>query len=460
MARSHFRIVLPATVSVVSACGGDDPPTPATPATSLAFAAAPTAALEGVALTPAIRIEARNAAGRLATAPAEITIEATSPGGAVLLSGTRTRTTRNGTASFGDLVIDAPGRSFALVAKAPGLPPVTSQPFDVFLHFKQISSGHTSACGLTHRNVTWCWGDNSLSRLGVGDDVSRSAPARVLTDLRFDTISSGGIQQCGRLSSNDVLCWGGRHPTPTPVAGRKFTWVASGSGSCGVATGGALLCWNGPEGAAVITPSLIDNGPFRVSATYLYICAIDMNQRAFCQGGNDKGELGFVGPGAARFTQPVSNVRLTSISPGTHHACGVDVDGVGWCWGDNTDGQVGSASVGAFASVPTRVDGNRRFRSISVGIGHTCGLATDGSGWCWGYGAMGQLGNGTTGQSKVPVRVIAPVPFVNLDAGGYFGCAIGNDGFTYCWGNNNNGELADGTTVPKSTAQRVVAPPS
>ena len=451
--------LLAAFVSVFGACGGDDnAPTPTTPATSIAFTVAPTAALEGVPFAPAVRVEARDAAGSTASAPIDITIEVRSPVGAVALSGTRTLTTRNGIASFDDLVVNSVGRSFTLVASAPGLPSVTSQPFDTHLHFKQISSGQTSACGLTYRNVTWCWGSNALSALGVGDDQPRYAPARVLTDLRFDTISAGGVQQCGRLPSNDVYCWGMQHTKPTLVTGRKFTWVSSGNGSCGIDMGGALLCWNGPDGAPVITPTLIDNGPFRVSAMGYYICAIDMSQRGFCQGGNTRGELGFAGPGSSRFTQPVTGVRLTSIAPSNLHACGIDVDGVGWCWGTNTFGQVGSASVGESTPAPTRVDGNLRFRSISVGLDHSCGLATDGSAWCWGDGTHGQLGNGSTAQQKVPVRVTSSVPFVDLDAGMYFTCAIGNDGFTYCWGNNSNGEMGDGTMLRKSTPQRVVAP--
>ncbi len=424
----------------------------------MSFASVPTAALEGVALATAIRVEARDASGSTATAPIVVTLEVRSPAGTVPISGTRTLTTRNGVASFTDIVIGTAGRSFTLVASAPGLASTTSPPFDTYLHFKQISSGATGACGLTYDNATWCWGGSSPSQPSAGDDQARYAPARVPIDLRFDTISVGGAQQCGRLPSNDVFCWAGQDTKPVAVAGRKFTWISSGQASCGIATGGALLCWNGPAGASVITPTLVDDGPFRVGATGYYTCAIDMNQRGFCQGGNAWGELGFAGPGATRFTQPVTGVRLTSIAPSNFHACGIDVDGIGWCWGINTFGQVGSAAVGDSTPLPVRVDGNHRFRSVTVGLDHSCGLATDGSAWCWGDGTHGQLGSGSTAPTKTPVRVVSPVPFVDLDAGMYFTCAIGTDGFAYCWGNNSNGELADGTMLRKSTPQRVVAP--
>ena len=448
-------------LTIQTGCGGDNPPVTPTAAASLAFVSQPTEALEKIPLAP-VRVQALDAAGKPATAPVDITIEVIARGAAVPFAGTKNLTTRNGVASFTDLGIETPGRGFTLVARAPGLPAVTSQAFDVFIRFKQVSSGGTTTCGLTYDNVTWCWGDNSLSRLGVGDDVSRSAPARLLGNFRFDTITVGGIQQCGRVASNDVFCWGGRHPTPTPVAGYKFTWVSSGSGSCGIATNGSLQCWNGPEGAAVITPTLRGAGPYRIGATDLYICAIAPDQQAYCMGGNERGELGFTGPGADKFTQPVSNVRLTNISPAIHHACGLDAGGIAWCWGDNRYGQLGAGSTAEFSATPLRVGAasNLRFRSVSTGSLHTCGLATDGTGWCWGWGDDAELGNGGTGRTNVPVRVTAPVPFVVLSTGGYHACGIGTNGFTYCWGENLNGEVGDGTTTNRSTPQRVLAPPS
>jgi len=458
-ARRRFGSVL-GLIATIAACGGRDGTTPPrTTAASLAFTAQPSEALDGVPFAVEVRVTALDANGKPATIPIDISIEATSPRGNVSLSGTRTAATRNGVAFFPKLAVSGAGRGIVLSTSAPGLTAVTSKSFDVWLHFKEVSAGHTSACGLTYENVTWCWGDNTLSRLGVGDDVPRSAPTRLLGNFRFDTITSGGIQQCGRLASRDVLCWGGRHPTPTSVAGHKFNWVASGGGSCGIATDGALFCWNAPDGAAVITPTLISKGPFRLSATTGFVCGIDMEQRAYCLGNNERGQLGFTADGyRAVFTEPVGTLRLTSIDPAYVHACGLQSDGVAWCWGDNQYGELGSASAGALSASPVRVDGGHRFTSISVGVRHACALATDGNAWCWGEGGDGQLGNGAFGQSSVPVRVIGPVRFASADAGGYFGCGIGVDGFTYCWGNNRNGELADGTTTDRSSAVRVVPP--
>jgi alpha-tubulin suppressor-like RCC1 family protein len=115
----------------------------------------------------------------------------------------------------------------------------------------------------------------------------------------------------------------------------------------------------------VITPTQRASGPFRIGATYLYICAVALDQQTYCMGGNERGELGFTGPGAGTFTQPVSNGRLTNVSPSIHHACGLDAEGVAWGWGDNGYGQLGAGSSAAYSATPLRAGANLRFRSVS-----------------------------------------------------------------------------------------------
>jgi hypothetical protein len=88
--------------------------------------------------------------------------------------------------------------------------------------------------------------------------------------------------------------------------------------------------------------------------------------------------------------------------------CGIS-SGSGYCWGWNDLGQLG---VGFFTprsaqhATPQRVLGSFTFTSISVGVWHTCALTTSGIPYCWGLNDHGQLGNETRTNSAVPVPVL------------------------------------------------------
>jgi len=42
---------------------------------------------------------------------------------------------------------------------------------------------------------------------------------------------------------------------------------------------------------------------------------------------------------------------------------------------------------------------------VSTGSGHTCGVTSNGTAYCWGNNRNGELGNGATISRPVPTRV-------------------------------------------------------
>jgi alpha-tubulin suppressor-like RCC1 family protein len=114
----------------------------------------------------------------------------------------------------------------------------------------------------------------------------------------------------------------------------------------------------------------------------------------------------------------LSGVSLAQVSGGADHTCAVDTTGLAYCWGDNTNGELGNPATttgcgaGTCDNVPLAVTASSgtalsgvTLAQISAGNDFTCAMGATGAVYCWGAGASGQLGNGTTTTSQV-----TPVP--------------------------------------------------
>jgi alpha-tubulin suppressor-like RCC1 family protein len=106
---------------------------------------------------------------------------------------------------------------------------------------------------------------------------------------------------------------------------------------------------------------------------------------------------------------------------------------------------------------------------ISAGGGHVCALSESGKVYCWGGNGSGQVGDGTTGNSRsTPVQVLKGAAAAgdndgtyltnikNISAGGMHTCALSNNNNIYCWGLNGSGRLGDGSTTTRSTPVKVL----
>jgi alpha-tubulin suppressor-like RCC1 family protein len=191
--------------------------------------------------------------------------------------------------------------------------------------------------------------------------------------------------------------------------------------------------------------------------SYQHQCAISSGT-VYCWGDNGSGELGngtlLATTAPARIGSPL---QFTEAGTGAFHSCALAADGTAWCWGTGTYGALGNGGL-AGSATPVQVAGGLRFTALSVGLYHSCAVATDGAAYCWGLNADGQLGSTSTTRgadglayTASPAAVGGGLRWKEVSAGARHSCGVTTDARLRCWGLNASGQLGDGTTTSSMT---------
>ena len=141
------------------------------------------------------------------------------------------------------------------------------------------------------------------------------------------------------------------------------------------------------------------------------------------------------GSPAAPTTPGEGTLRFRTISGGWDHLCGLRGDSTAYCWGNNQYGQLGDGSRAARPD-PTRVATDLKFIAIAAAVHATCALEATGRAYCWGRNDFGALGNGEMAEGAVrllPTPVSSVVRFRTI-SGAWPICAISTSGVPHCWG--------------------------
>ena len=190
-------------------------------------------------------------------------------------------------------------------------------------------------------------------------------------------------------------------------------------------------------------------------------CAVLADGSVQCWGRNIRGQLGD-GTTNAHYTPRVvpGLTGMSQIACGDDHTCASkQSDGSVWCWGDTSWGQGGDNTGGSpfnptFHASPTQVWGLFSTVELVAGANHTCARRSDGTVWCWGWGAWGQLGNAGEGIWKTITQVVDMPDAIKLSANNRHTCAVRSDGSAWCWGSNQCGQIGKGSSQ-WDTPQRV-----
>jgi alpha-tubulin suppressor-like RCC1 family protein len=310
----------------------------------------------------------------------------------------------------------------------------------------------------------------------------------------FTRISAGSNHTCAVTSGGGAKCWGANtlfgfvgngssaalFRTPVDVKGLKSgvrAIAAGGQHSCALTGRGGVKCWGYNGGGAIgngsgkiffLTPVDVvglKSGVRAIAVGSLFsthACAITSGGGVKCWGSNLNGQLGN-SSSTGSFRTPVAVATLRSgvaaITAGSEFTCALNRRGGAKCWGDNYTGQLGNGST-IDSRTPVDVAGlTSGVKAIAAGGQHSCALTSAGAVKCWGSDSHGQLGNGTwtgnaggTGPFSTPVDVVGLTSGVRAIAtGAKHSCAITSAGGVKCWGDNDDGQLGNGSTALSTT---------
>lgn len=381
--------------------------------------------------------------------------------------------------------------------------------------FVSLAAGPGHTCGIEPEGALWCWGANEAGQLGREGGPYEVAPGPVLPGTRFLDVAAGGDHTCALTDQGRPLCWGagassaGGDPRggPAPVAGAtSYREIAAGHRvACGLGASGRVTCWGrsvhvarrpmeSPGAAFATIRGALDvcgltragdvacrdaqaqgvrfrtdvSGPpiRRLAVGWSHRCGVLDSGATWCWGQDDHGQLGrrLLPAFPARPPGPVEDdPGFVEVAAGHTHTCGVTGEGALYCWGERADGRLGSDPRGGVPSRPVPVATDRRFSRVSVGDQHTCGLEPDGSAWCWGSNASGQLGRQSPLLTGVPLPVSGGRAFRDIRAGGSHTCALSPDDTMWCWGGSDRGRayeprlVTDGADIVAMDAGRSVS---
>ena len=257
--------------------------------------------------------------------------------------------------------------------------------------FRSVRAGSLYTCGVTTGDVLLCWGVNEFGQLGDGTTITRRRPARVATGIRIREVEPGWEHTCAVSVGDIAYCWG-RNPY----------------GQLG----------DGTRTATRLTPVKVALHHFRmVSAGFTSTCGVTLGGLGYCWGETHAGQLGIGNTDSDSRVRPTAiagGLTFKDIRVGFIHACGVTLDNKAYCWGANDNGELGSVLDNFAQRTPALVAGGLAFRALEAQYYRTCGVTTANAAYCWGVGA---LGPGTLGISETPALVPGGLLFRQVTPG-------------------------------------------
>jgi hypothetical protein len=293
--------------------------------------------------------------------------------------------------------------------------------------------------------------------VGCSDDVG---PAKDATPV-IAALGESHFQATALDTVNEVLRVRVTDPGGNPLAGRQVFWSTSDAGtltpqtpttdSGGTASAVWVLGWHGgTQSAFASVAGAADSATFSAIAVGLqaqalstgdgyHQCAVGLALQLYCWGDNRDGALGdgtttsSATPVLVQIPSPILQVVTTQFAqPST---CALTSAGQVYCWGGGAYGQLGNGStVSSMIPVPPSLPPGV-YTYLTAFMAGICALESGGDVYCWGRNPAGRFGAGVTAEVlPSPRRVFGGFPWRHFAFGDDRGCGVRDDGRVYCWG--------------------------
>lgn len=370
----------------------------------------------------------------------------------------------------------------------------------------KIAAGLTHFCALLSDTTVTCWGENASGQIGNGTTSDALSPVSVpgLSDVA--EISLGRVDDsrkgysCVIKSNGSVWCWGTNaygtlgtgeasgnifEPVESTIHTKKVIKLANmDRTACALYEDQTMNCWgayvDGLRGSGAKKP--VSSDPLDVAfpsgvkivkleANNNTTCALTDKDAIYCWGFTKhliEEEVVPTIDSHSIFRETPTLIGGFSVKPikelslSGSFLCVLFDDNSSECLGHDRYGNLGNETVGADNLSPASLSivpsgilalSQGSMKGTYRGWEPNCAVLLDESIWCWGYNALGNLGDGTTATPNPPLAVQVTGlsgGAVDVAVAETFACGLLKDGAVYCWGENVEGNLGNGSTATNS----------
>ena len=388
--------------------------------------------------------------------------------------------TTAGTGDFSNVVLVTPHAKPVITNISPAIGPVaggqnvTLTGTNFILKSKKIMqtvNGNGYSLALSADSTIYTWGRNEYGQLGNGVTATNSpVPVAVKT--------AGTPMEGKTITQLSAKVW---YALALASDGTVYSWGFNSWGQLGNGTSGTANNASAPVAVKTAGTPMEGKTIVQVAAGATHSLALATDGTIYAWGKNEYGQLGNDSttnspvPVAVKTAgTPMDGKTIIQIHAGYEHSLALASDGTVYVWGRNNSGQLGKNDA-TDAHIPAAVQtlgtpmAGKVIVQLAAGNSQSMALASDGTVYTWGWNQYGQLGNGTTTNSRIPVAVVttgtplAGKTITQITSGGSpNSLVLADDGAMYTWGWGQYGQLGDSTigTDAKVPVAVSTTPPS